>query len=240
MQPEASPYKMANNSPVMYVDPFGLSEEEYANNIARCPTCPNDAKYDDKRASNDLFVYYPELGEALYFVDEESEFNGVRYPSSYGTANVPRDYMGLPRQEKGFDYVNAALTVPDSYGTALGEFHNITKPIAGVGTASKASKAANASKLGYLLKATNGIGLAGDFYTIVKTIGAVSHGKAGDLTVKDWFDAGISLVSFTATMAVYGGAAIAASPVIEAIAITGAVWGTISLTIDIANSYNNK
>jgi hypothetical protein len=112
----------------MHVDPFGLSEEEYANNIARCPTCPNDAKYDDKRASKDLFVYYPELGEALYFVDDEGGMATATKmePPSF-ISETERHYNGLNDILLGAGLSAAQSSYYDNYRNIKSAYYNLYK-----------------------------------------------------------------------------------------------------------------
>jgi hypothetical protein len=179
-----------------------------------------------------LFVYYPELGEALYFVDDEG---GVGYyPSSYST-NLGGFGLTGKYQKEPFDWYNALLTVPDFYGevirdndnytTTKGEVKSILKPNGEVRSL-QAAKALSRSKIFKYL------GVAGDVYTLSNAI--FSDKK---LSIKDWFDVGISAVSLGTTIVVGAELFVISTPVIEAIGITGAVWGAASLGLDIIEQY---
>jgi RHS repeat-associated protein len=72
IQPESSPYHYANNSPVMYIDLFGLfgvhsgntgvDRSDQIGGTDYCPTCPDDAEHSKYRESKDDYFYDDETG----------------------------------------------------------------------------------------------------------------------------------------------------------------------------------
>jgi hypothetical protein len=89
-QEEWSPYHFGYNNSMNFVDFSGMIPEEFKN-LAVCPTCPSDPKFDPYRNSPLLFHYDPETGVAstsqgatIYgrspgslLDDVEKHFNGV-------------------------------------------------------------------------------------------------------------------------------------------------------------------
>jgi RHS repeat-associated protein len=82
-----SPYHFNYDNPINFIDFFGLKPEA-TNNLAICPTCPPDEKYDDHRNSEHLFTYFPETDEAIA-TGVETEIKGKRSNQSEESKKSP-------------------------------------------------------------------------------------------------------------------------------------------------------
>ncbi|CAG5003337.1 hypothetical protein DYBT9275_03130 [Dyadobacter sp. CECT 9275] len=105
-----SPYHYAYNSPVNYVDLYGLSPASAlgGNAIAICPTCPSDKKYDEYRDSKSLYTYDKSSGMVLNGDgkgatvygqrNQESTFSGWEHAIGLGVGlpavEIPKKWLG--------------------------------------------------------------------------------------------------------------------------------------------------